>query len=201
MIYRSFFENRKHYKGFYIDVGAHHPYRYSNTVHFYQNGWCGINVEPTPGAIRLFNLFRKRDINLNIGIDIEPGVLPFYCFNEPALNSFDKKIAENKAVTTKYRITNVIEIRTLPLSQILDRHLPLGQKIDFLNIDAEGFDLQVLKSNDWTRYIPLFIMVEVGITLDNLTGSEIYNYLTARDYELVAKTSRTSFFKLKPRPS
>jgi FkbM family methyltransferase len=201
MIYRSFFENRKHYKGFYIDVGAHHPYRYSNTVHFYQNGWCGINVEPTPGAIRLFNLFRKRDINLNIGIDIEPGVLPFYCFNEPALNSFDKKIAENKAVATKYRITNVIEIRTLPLSQILDRHLPLGQKIDFLNIDAEGFDLQVLKSNDWTRYIPLFIMVEVGITLDNLTGSEIYNYLTARDYELVAKTSRTSFFKLKPRAS
>ncbi|WP_211321611.1 hypothetical protein [Pedobacter cryoconitis] len=45
MIYRSCFENRKHYKGFYIDVGAHHPYRFSNTVHFYQNGWRGINIE------------------------------------------------------------------------------------------------------------------------------------------------------------
>jgi FkbM family methyltransferase len=197
MIYRSFFENRKHYKGFYVDIGAHHPYRFSNTVHFYQSGWRGINIEPTPGAMMLFKFFRKRDINLNIGVSIENGTLPFYCFNEPALNSFDKEISENKARTTKYRITDVIEVITMPLAQILDLHLPLGQTIDFLNVDAEGFDLQVLKSNNWTKYVPLFIMVETGITLENLRESEIYNYLTARDYELVAKTSRTLFFKFK----
>jgi FkbM family methyltransferase len=198
MIYRSYFENHKHYKGFYIDVGAHHPYRFSNTAHFYQKGWRGINIEPTPGAIKLFKIFRRRDINLNIGIDSTAGTLPFYCFNEPALNSFDKEISTARSETnTKYKITNVINIKTMPLEQVLATYLPEGQIIDFLNIDAEGFDLEVLKSNNWDKYIPLFIMVEVGIDIQNLAGSEIYNYLLARNYELVAKTGRTSFFKLK----
>lgn len=196
MIYRSCFEDRKNYKGFYIDVGAHHPYRFSNTVHFYQNGWRGINIEPTPGAIKLFQLFRRRDVNLDIGIDASVGNLPFYCFNEPALNSFNQKISDERALTTKYKITKVINVKTMPLSQVLDQHLPAGQTIDFLTIDAEGFDLEVLKSNNWNKYIPLFIMVETNINLKNLQQSEIYNYLTVRNYELVAKTSRTSFFKL-----
>jgi FkbM family methyltransferase len=199
MIYRSFFENRKHYKGFYIDVGAHHPYRFSNTVHFYQSGWRGINIEPTPSAIKLFNIFRRRDINLNIGISAIAGILPFYCFNEPALNSFDKEISTARSETnTKYKITNVINIKTIPLEQVLATHLPEGQTIDFLSIDAEGFDMEVLKSNNWDKYVPLFIMVEVEIDIQNMAGSEIYNYLLARNYELVAKTARTSFFKLKP---
>ena len=68
MVLRSFFEGKKNYKGFYIDVGAHHPYRYSNTLYFYKKGWCGINIEPTPGAIKTFNFFRRRYININFGI-------------------------------------------------------------------------------------------------------------------------------------
>lgn len=197
MIYRSFYENRKRYKGFYIDVGAHHPYRYSNTMHFYQNGWRGINIEPTPAAIKLFRIFRRRDINLNIGISTTTGILPFYCFNDPALNSFDKELSENRAANTRYRITNVINVTTMPLGQVLDEHLPKGQQIDFLTIDAEGLDMKVLKSNNWDKYIPLVIIVEVPITIEELSSSEIYNYLTAKNYELLAKTGRTSFFKLK----
>jgi len=197
MIYRSFFENRKNYKGFYVDVGAHHPYRFSNTLYFYKKGWRGINIEPTPGADWLFNLFRKRDININAGINTAAGMLPFYCFNEPALNSFSKEISETKAGIPRYNITQVIPIKTMPLAQILDSYLPPGQTIDFFNIDAEGFDLEVLKSNNWSRYIPLFIIVETRIDIKNLTSSVIYNYLSEKSYELVAKTMRTSFFKFK----
>ncbi|WP_158796232.1 FkbM family methyltransferase [Pedobacter sp. L105] len=197
MVYRSFYENRKHYKGFYIDVGAFHPYRFSNTLYFYQSGWRGINIEPTPGAIKIFKLLRKRDINLNIGINTAMGELPFYCFNEPALNSFNKQISENIAAAKRYRIKKIIPVQTMPLSKILDNYLPAGTTIDFLNIDAEGLDLEVLKSNDWNKYIPLFIMIEVRITLEDLAISDVYNYLLARNYQLVAKTSRTSFFKLK----
>src|SRR4051812_17526869 len=68
MVLQSFYEGRKKYKGFYIDVGAHHPYRFSNTLFFYKKGWRGINIEPTPNAVKAFNIFRRRDINLNIGI-------------------------------------------------------------------------------------------------------------------------------------
>jgi FkbM family methyltransferase len=195
MIYRSFFEGRKKYKGFYVDVGAHHPYRFSNTLYFYKKGWRGINIEPTPGADKLFKIFRKRDINVNAGININAGLLPFYCFNEPALNSFAKDISETRAASTKYSVTKVINVKTMPLAQILDDYLPAGQTIDFLNIDAEGFDLEVLKSNNWSIYKPLFVIVEVKIDIKNLTASAIYNYLTERNYELVAKTMRTSFFK------
>ncbi|MES2276888.1 MAG: FkbM family methyltransferase [Bacteroidota bacterium] len=196
MIYRSFFE-RKHYKGFYVDVGAHHPYRFSNTLHFYKNGWRGINIEPTPGATRLFNIFRKRDINLNIGITAQAGTLPFYCFAEPALNSFSLEYSRSRsAATTQYPITKTIQVNTLPLSDVLDTYLPMGQVIDFLSIDAEGLDLEVLQSNNWNKYIPLFIMVEACLDIRTVTDAEIYQYMASLNYQLVAMTARTLFFKL-----
>jgi FkbM family methyltransferase len=197
MIYRSFFENRKKHKGFYIDVGAHHPYRFSNTLHFYQNGWNGINIEPTPSSIKLFNILRKRDVNLNCGISTVAGTMPFYCFNESAMNSFSKEISENKAATTRYKISKIVDVKTLPLAQVLDKYLPAKQTIDFLSIDAEGFDLEVLKSNNWNKYIPLFIIIEDKSVINELENSAIYNYLAQRNYQIVAKTQRTSFFKLK----
>lgn len=196
MVYRSFFETRKNYKGFYVDVGAHHPTRFSNTFYFYRKGWHGINIEPTPGAGRLFDIYRKRDININAGISSQAGSLPFYCFDdEPALNSFSKTEAEHTNANTRYKITRVINIAAMTLAGVLEKHLPDGQAIDFLNIDAEGFEMEVLISNDWSRYTPLFIIIEIKMAIENITGSAVYNYLTERNYVLVAKTMRTSFFK------
>jgi FkbM family methyltransferase len=196
MVLNSFFEGRKKYKGFYIDVGAHHPYRFSNTLFFYKKGWKGINIEPTPNAIKAFNIFRRRDVNLNIGISSKKGKLLFYCFNEPALNGFSKELSlERNNTSTKYKIIKEIEIETLPLSEVLDKYVPEEQKIDFLTIDVEGFDLQVLQSNNWLKYKPSFILVEDRIDFNNLTNSEVYGYLEKQGYQLVAKTLRTLFFK------
>lgn len=64
----SFYERKKGYKGFFVDVGAHHPYRFSNTAYYYKKGWRGINIEPTPNLFNVFLKHRKRDINLNLGI-------------------------------------------------------------------------------------------------------------------------------------
>ena len=196
MVLQSFYEGRKKYKGFYIDVGAHHPYRFSNTLFFYKRGWRGINIEPTPNAVKAFNIFRRRDINLNIGISSKRDKLLFYCFNEPALNGFSKELSEERNSTSvKYKIIKQIEIETLPLADVLDKYLPAEQKIDFLTIDVEGFDLQVLQSNNWEKYKPTFILVEDRIDFNNLTDSEVYQYLEKQGYQLVAKTLRTLFFK------
>jgi len=196
MVLQSFYEGRKKYKGFYIDVGAHHPYRFSNTLFFYKRGWRGINIEPTPNAVKAFNIFRRRDINLNIGISSKRDKLLFYCFNEPALNGFSKELSEERDSTSaKYKIIKQIEIETLPLADVLDQYLPAEQKIDFLTIDVEGFDLQVLQSNNWQKYKPTFILVEDRIDFNNLADSEVYQYLEKQDYQLVAKTLRTLFFK------
>jgi len=197
MILQSFYQNQKNYKGFFVDVGAHHPYRFSNTLYFYKKGWKGINIEPTPGAIKSFNFFRRRDINLNIGISGKKDKLIFYCFNEPALNGFSKELSEERNSTSKiYRIEKEILVETYPLADVLDKYLPAGQKIDFFTIDVEGLDLEVLKSNNWDKYKPTFVLVEDSVDFANITSSETYIYLNQMGYELVTKTLRTSFFKL-----
>jgi hypothetical protein len=82
-VLQSFFETRNKYKGFYVDIGAHHPYRFSNTAIFYAKGWSGINIEPTPTLIQAFYKYRKRDINLNIGIAEQNGKITFLCLANP----------------------------------------------------------------------------------------------------------------------
>lgn len=54
--------------GFYVDVGAHHPFRFSNTYLFYKQGWRGINIDAMPGSMTLFHRFRPRDINIECGV-------------------------------------------------------------------------------------------------------------------------------------
>jgi len=82
--------------GFYVDVGAHHPFRFSNTYRFYLRGWRGINIDPMPGSMRLFNKFRKRDINLELAVGENEDTLIYYMFNEPALNTFDEGLAKTR---------------------------------------------------------------------------------------------------------
>ncbi|MFT7246563.1 MAG: hypothetical protein ACI82A_003940, partial [Candidatus Azotimanducaceae bacterium] len=61
-ILRRIFEQQS--TGFYVDVGAHHPKRFSNTFLFYKLGWQGINIDAMPGSMALFNRERSRDLNL-----------------------------------------------------------------------------------------------------------------------------------------
>eukprot|EP01133_Synstelium_polycarpum_P004716 gene4716-5503_t len=195
MILKAFFEQKKG-KGFFVDVGAHHPVRFSNTRYFYKKGWRGINVEPTPSAIGLFNWLRKRDINLNVGVGKEKGTLTFYCFNEPALNSFSKEVSERVSrESSKYKVIKEIGIPVLPLSEILEKNLPQGTAIDFLSIDVEGLDFEVLQSNNWDKYRPEMVLVEESVDVDQLQHSPIYQFMKATGYRFFAKTLRTCFYK------
>ena len=184
--------------GFYVDVGALHPHRYSNTYFFYRKGWRGINIDATPGSMEPFVLHRPRDINLQQAIALRRQPLAFYLFNDPALNSFSKEISEaRQSAHPQYRIVGTVEMETLPLKEVLDRHLPPGQKIDFLTIDAEGLDLDVLRSNDWDRYAPDIVLTE---SLDcrsasALLGSELHRLLDGLGYDFAAKTLRTAFYR------
>lgn len=194
----AYYFDGKHHKGFYVDVGAHHPFRYSNTAFLYKRGWRGINVEPTPSLFKAFPRWRKRDINLNVGIG-NGEALTFYVFNEGALNTFDPALAKERDGringNVQYKIVDQIEVQTRTLADILDKHLPEGQNIDLLTIDVEGFDFAVLKSNDWTKYKPAFILVECESALDKLADDPIYNFLHEKNYSIVGRTMLTSLFK------
>ena len=184
--------------GFYIDVGAHHPKRFSNTYLFYKKGWRGINIDAMPGSMIAFKAERSEDTNLEMGVSITPGELPYYMFNEPALNTFSPIEAKKKDGLGNYKIVATKTIATYPLKDIFDKHLDKNQSIDFMSIDVEGLDLDVLKSNDWEAYRPRFILVEdlkKQSLSDFFTESELYTYLGALNYEFIAKTFNTLFFK------
>lgn len=196
MIVRSFYEGMKNYKGFFVDVGAHHPVRFSNTYYFYKKGWRGINIEPTPTVMRSFKLLRSRDINLNLGVASTKDTLTFYCFNEPALNTFSKEAAARVSeAPNPYKIIKELKVEVVPLSEILDKHVPAGTKIDLLTIDVEGLDFEVLQSNNWEKYKPEYLLVEDNTDLAEVSASKVYQYLTNMGYKTIAKTLRTLIFK------
>lgn len=196
LILSRFLENKK--EGFYVDIGAHHPRRFSNTYNFYKKGWSGINIDALPGMMDIFNLERPRDINLEMGVSKEKGELLYYIFNEPALNTFSKIEAEKKDGLRNYKIIEKRKVFTYPLKEILDKYLKGGEKIDFMSIDVEGLDFEVIESNDWEKYRPSLLLVEEleKYTLAELPlKSNLYKFLVANKYELVAKTFNTLFFK------
>ena len=183
-------------KGFYVDVGAHHPKRFSNTCYFYNIGWEGINIDALPGSMRVFQKFRPRDINLEIAISEKEQNLTYYMFNEPALNGFSKSISEGRQ-NEQYHIERTITIPAFPLSKILDTHLPSGQKINFLSVDVEGLDLTVLASNDWAKYRPKVVLAEVlDSSLNKIEKNPVYNYMISQEYFLFAKLVHTLIFMI-----
>jgi FkbM family methyltransferase len=144
--------------GFYVDVGAHHPQRFSNTYAFYLRGWRGINIDPLPGMRELFDRIRPEDINLETAIGFR-SIRTYFQFAETALNTFDPELSEER-VRKGHRPSARQEIAVVPLADVLDRRVPPGTPIDFLTVDAEGLDLEVLRSNDWRRFRPRFVLAE-----------------------------------------
>jgi len=181
--------------GFFVDVGAHHPFRFSNTYFFYKKGWKGINIDPLPGTKELFNLVRSRDINIQCGVAQTSGTLTYFCFNEPALNTFDPEEAQLKNDLPDYFIQETIEVPVEPLKKILDE-LSLPPVIDFMTIDVEGMEMEVLASNDWERYRPTFLVIEqLRLDVEGIMETDVYKFLINANYKLVSRTLNSSIYQ------
>ncbi len=197
MILSRFFTGKS--QGFYVDVGAHHPQRFSNTYHFYLQGWRGINIDAKPGSMEEFNKVRPNDINLEVPIYDSHQVLTYYEFNEPALNSFCYEIIKEQDGLGEYKIISQKKLWTYTLAEILEQYLPGNQEVDFLNVDVEGLDLQVLKSNNWKKYRPKLVLAEDlnASLLSKIDESKIAVFMDQQDYKLYAKSVNTLIFLTK----
>lgn len=194
LVLNRFFEGQKN--GFYVDVGAHHPFRFSNTYLFYQRGWRGINIDATPGSMKLFNIFRPHDINLEMGILDKKGKLDYYLFDEPALNSFSKKLSLSREKDTSYNIKQVMSVSTERLDAVLEANNV--KNIDFLSIDVEGMEYEVLKSINLDVNKPKIILLEkFGEVSRSTSGKEIDEYLDKYNYHQFANTANTFFYERK----
>lgn len=147
-------------QGFYVDIGAHDPSRFSITKRFYNKGWRGINIEPHPDSAKKFKKERGRDTNLNIGIANKKGYLEFFKFENNSLSTFYAKVAKSRQ-KFGYRLVETEKIRVTTLRDVLSKYAP-NTIVDFFNIDTEGFDDQVLKSNDWVHFRPKVLCIEIS---------------------------------------
>lgn len=189
---------RKTPRGFYVDVGAHHPVRFSNTNLLFERGWRGINLDALPGSMEAFEKDRPKDINLEVAISKEPQTLTYHSFGEPAFNTFSAELAQSYERQGQRQIAKTA-IRTRRLDEVLKQHLPEGQPIDLLSVDVEGYDLEVLESNDWTRYRPTIIAIEdIGFDAENPGASPIFTFLKRQGYHLEIATPKTVFYRLAP---
>lgn len=172
--------------GFYIDIGAYDPTRFSNTKKFYLRGWRGINIEPDPIRINKFHTERKRDINLNVGVANKNSRMEFYRFSPQTLSTFSKKSLDEYQ-KQGYKLNEIIKVKVLKLSRILEKNYKIKQGIDFLSIDTEGLDLEVLKSNNWKKFKPKVICIEGQ-------GGNPEKFLTKMGYTKVHTNQTNSIF-------
>lgn len=155
----------------YLDIGAHHPYRISNTALFYQNGCCGINVEPNPDLYKNFVKSRPRDINLNIGVGDESGNLDFYIMQDCALSTFSKYESE-KLVADGHNIIKKISVPVESLLAIIEKYAK-GKFPTVLLVDAEGVEDKIISGLESTKQRPIVICIE---TLEyKMDGSGVKN--------------------------
>ena len=178
LVIEEYFKNKN--KGVYIDVGCYHPLQRNNTMLLYQKGWRGINIDISDFSIKLFKFLRPDDFNLNVAVSNKEGEIDMF---------FQKKLSQLSTIKENSAKNafqgNILNKKILSrkLTSILDESKYKDQKIDFLNVDAEGADFEVLQSLDLNKYSPELICIEV-IEKD-LENSDVFNFLYKNRYKKI----------------
>ncbi len=178
---------KKKKRGIYIDVGCHHPLINNNTNILYKNGWRGINIDLDFNSIDMFNYFRPKDDNVISALSNKKGQADLYFFhNRAAKNTISKSRGKGAKSIKK------IEVNTL--DNIIKNSKFKIKHIDFLSIDVEGNELNVLKGLNFERYKPIIISIEFikpdikefyQHNIKDIEKSNIYKFMISKKYKLI----------------
>lgn len=173
--------------GTYVDVGAHHPSRFSVTRRLYQKGWTGINIDANPNQMRIFQKQRKRDINLSIAVGSK-SFIELSIFEEAAISTINEKW-KKKFLEEGNKVVQSLSIQGETLEAIIKKYLPNSQ-IHLLNVDAEGSDFQVIMSLNLEemeqKKWPAYILIETPRSLKRVLEDEKVSYLQKLGYQIQA---------------
>jgi FkbM family methyltransferase len=142
--------------GFYIDAGAFHPDIDSVTRHFYESGWHGINVEPVATQHALLVNARARDVNLNIALGCQSGEMTLYDFSPLGVSTVDPAVAAE--MRARNLVDRRVKVQVRTLAEICLQYDV--REVDFLKVDVEGHEGDVLAGLDWSRVRPRILVVE-----------------------------------------
>jgi FkbM family methyltransferase len=183
----------------YMDVGAWDPIIYSNTYLFYRAGGHGVLVEPNPAKTGRLERVRPRDRTLNVGVGTTPQrtTADFYLIGGPSrgvLNTFSKEEADTivRGGGGEHFIEKVVQLPLENINTIMEREL--GKAPNFLSIDTEGMDLEILKTMDFERFRPDVICVETAKLPTNAVEVEILRLLESKRYSARGATYFNTIF-------
>ncbi len=184
IVINAILKNKK--KGIYIDVGCHHPLINNNTYLLYKRGWSGINIDLDFSSIEMFNYFRPNDFNHKIALSSKKGETNLFFFhNRAPKNTLNRAHGKGAKLVKK--------IKTDTLDNIIKQSKLSIKEIDFLSIDVEGNELEVLKGFNIKKYNPKVIVLELinkktnffyEQKIDNIQKSLIYRYMIKNNYKL-----------------
>ena len=172
----DFFSNKK--DGKYVDLGAFHPMRLSNTYLLFKKGWSGTNVDLNPITIDLFNIARKEDKNICCLLADKDNVLK---------NVYYEDWSAASSLTSNENLKNKKQMKTRTFESLIDKNF------DFLNIDLEGHDYEILKTIDFKKFSPKLICIEI---LENcLDKDSIFKFMEQNNYTFIKHLGPSYFFK------
>jgi FkbM family methyltransferase len=169
--------------GNYIDVGCHHPSRFSITRHLYQRGWSGVNIDANSALIPKFNKSRKRDVNLWKAVGSK-SLYRLAVFKEPAISTVNKSW-EDKFISENQRISHIEEVQGVTLREILNKYF-VSKHCTLLAIDIEGADFDALKTIDFETLskdkYPDWILLETSPPVEEALHTDSVRYALKYGY-------------------
>ena len=181
--------------GSFVDVGAHDPSRFSVTRKLSTRGWTGVNIDGNPALLPAFEKNRRRDINLWACVGSEPEYV-FTIFDEPAISTVNSEWRE-KFIGENQKIKKEIKVPGVSLRTVFDRYFDGGFP-DLLCIDAEGADLDVLKSANLKHSSgPEWLLLEADPPLSSVMETPAVSYALSLGYEIHLVMGMSTLLHLK----
>ena len=175
----DFFAKRTH--GFYLDIGASHPFRISNTYLLYRSGWRGVTVEPIPRLGKLHRRWRPRDTLLPVAVGRATGTLEFFEMTPSVLSTLDREVATRYVADRRAVLFQKYSIDVAPINHVFEQASAIAP-IDFVSMDIEGMDTEVLSEVDFSRFRPALFCIE----FDSANARQDIEGLFSRaNYEIV----------------
>ena len=178
---------KKKNNGFFVDVGCHQPFLNNNTYILYKKGWRGINIDLDFGAIDMFNFFRKEDTNIQVAVSnsIEKKNL-YYFHSRSAINTL--------SIKEGLKSRQVKKVITSTLNKIIENSIHNNKEIDFLSIDVEGYEIEVLQGLDFNKYKPKLVVLEFinhdvkefyNQRINDILNSQLNKFMENKNYKLI----------------
>lgn len=181
----------------YIDIGANKPDFGSNTyLHYRLMGSRGVCIEPDPNLFKKFRNARPEDTCLNVAIgfdDIKEA--DFFIFNEPSLNTMSETEAKARDAAGEYKLIGKIKIQVMRLEEILQQYF--AKLPDYISLDVEGIDFEVLKSFDFDTYpAPVWVVETIDYSPNHIKTKnwEMIEFMKAKGYFVYADTYINTIF-------